>query len=73
MNIKGIRVDSGYRKLGAVVGDNAQTGINVSLLPGIKIGSGAWISPGLIVQDDVPSGYFLKNEGSVPRKDMDDK
>jgi bifunctional UDP-N-acetylglucosamine pyrophosphorylase/glucosamine-1-phosphate N-acetyltransferase len=71
-NIKGIRVDSGCRKLGAVVGDNAQTGINVSLLPGIKIGSGSWVAPGLIVQDDVPSGYFLKNEGSVSRKDLDD-
>ena len=72
MNVKGIRVDSGCRKLGAVVGDNAQTGINVSLLPGIKIGSGAWVAPGLVVQADVPSGYFLKKDGCVPRKNMDD-
>ncbi len=71
MNIKGSSVDSGCRKLGAVVGDNAQTGINVSLLPGIKIGSEAWVAPGLIVDEDVPSGYFLKKDVCVPRKDMD--
>ncbi len=72
MNIKGRSVDSGCRKLGVVVGGNAQTGINVSLLPGIKIGSEAWVAPGLVVDEDVPSGYFLKKDECVPRKDMDD-
>jgi len=70
MSIKGSGVDSGRRKLGAVVGDKAQTGINVSLLPGIKIGSGAWVAPSLVVDEDVPSGYFLKKDGCVPRKDL---
>jgi bifunctional UDP-N-acetylglucosamine pyrophosphorylase/glucosamine-1-phosphate N-acetyltransferase len=72
MNIKGSGIDSGCRKLGAVVGDNAQTGINVSLLPGIKIGSESWVAPGLVVDEDVPSGYFLKKDECVPRKDMND-
>jgi bifunctional UDP-N-acetylglucosamine pyrophosphorylase/glucosamine-1-phosphate N-acetyltransferase len=72
MNVKGSRVDSGRRKLGAVVGDNAQTGINVSLLPGIKVGSGSWIAPGIAVFEDVPSGHFLKKNECVSRKDMND-
>jgi bifunctional UDP-N-acetylglucosamine pyrophosphorylase/glucosamine-1-phosphate N-acetyltransferase len=71
MNVKGSRVDSGHRKLGSVVGENAQTGINVSILPGIKIGSEAWIAPGIAVNEDVPSGYFLKKDECVPRKDQD--
>jgi len=71
MNIKGFSVDSGCRKLGAVVGSDAQTGINVSLLPGIKIGSGAWVAPGLVVDEDVPSGYFLKKDACVLRKNVD--
>jgi bifunctional UDP-N-acetylglucosamine pyrophosphorylase/glucosamine-1-phosphate N-acetyltransferase len=71
MNIKGFSVDSGCRKLGAVVGSDAQTGINVSLLPGIKIGSGAWVAPGLVVVEDVPSGYFLKKDECVLRKNVD--
>jgi bifunctional UDP-N-acetylglucosamine pyrophosphorylase/glucosamine-1-phosphate N-acetyltransferase len=71
MNVKGSSVDSGRRKLGSVVGDNAQTGINVSLLPGVKIGSEAWIAPGIAVKEDVPSGYLLKKDECVPRKDLD--
>ena len=72
MNVKGSSVDSGLRKLGSVVGDNSQTGINVSLLPGVKIGSNVWIAPSLTVNADVPSGHFLKKDECVPRKDLDD-
>jgi bifunctional UDP-N-acetylglucosamine pyrophosphorylase/glucosamine-1-phosphate N-acetyltransferase len=48
-------VDSGQRKLGAILGDGAKTGINVSIFPGVKIGADAWIGPGAIVRADVPS------------------
>src|SRR5438309_12092578 len=53
-------VDTGRRKLGAIIGDNVRTGINVSLLPGVKIGSGSWIGPGAIVRHDVPSCARVK-------------
>jgi len=56
MTLKGKRVDSGLRKLGAIIGGHAQTGINVSLMPGVKIGSYARIWPGCIVYKDVPKG-----------------
>ena len=56
MTIKGFRVDTGLRKLGAVIGGYAQTGINVSLMPGVKVGSYARIWPGCRVMRDVPSG-----------------
>jgi len=58
--VKGRRVDTGRRKLGAIIGDNVRTGINVSLLPGVKIGSGAWIGPGVTVRRDVASGARIK-------------
>jgi bifunctional UDP-N-acetylglucosamine pyrophosphorylase/glucosamine-1-phosphate N-acetyltransferase len=60
VEIKGKRIDSGKRKFGAIIGDDVQTGINVSLMPGVKIGSSAWISPGLTVNENVESGLFLK-------------
>ena len=60
VNIKGERVDSGRRKLGTIMGDDVQTGINVSLMPGVKVGSGAWIAPGLTIYRDVPSGSFIR-------------
>ena len=54
--IKGRPVNSYRKKLGAVLGDRVRTGINVSLLPGVKLGTGAWIEPGGVVSKDVPSG-----------------
>jgi bifunctional UDP-N-acetylglucosamine pyrophosphorylase/glucosamine-1-phosphate N-acetyltransferase len=62
VEIKDKRIDSGKRKFGAIIGDDVQTGINVSLMPGVKIGSSAWISPGLTVNENVESGLFLKTK-----------
>ena len=53
-------VDSGRRKLGAIFGDDVRTGINVSVLPGVKVGRGAWIGPGVMVKRDVRSGEKVK-------------
>ena len=60
VEIKGKKIDTGRRKLGVIMGDDVQTGINVSLMPGVKVGSGAWIAPGLSVYEDVKSGAFLR-------------
>jgi UDP-N-acetylglucosamine diphosphorylase/glucosamine-1-phosphate N-acetyltransferase len=51
---------SGRRKLGAVVGAHVKTGVNVSLMPGVKIGSYSWIAPGAVVYRDVPPRSFYK-------------
>ncbi|MFW6318021.1 MAG: bifunctional sugar-1-phosphate nucleotidylyltransferase/acetyltransferase [Halorubrum sp.] len=44
--VKGDRVDTGRRKLGAVVGDEAKTGINTALNAGVKLGAGETTAPG---------------------------
>jgi bifunctional UDP-N-acetylglucosamine pyrophosphorylase/glucosamine-1-phosphate N-acetyltransferase len=53
VTIRENRLDSGRRKLGVIMGDNVQTGINVSIHPGVVIGSESWIAPGITVQRDV--------------------
>jgi len=53
MNIKGERVDSGRGKLGAIIGYNVKTGINVSIYPGVKISSGEWIKVESLVKRDI--------------------
>ena len=58
--VKGRPVDTGQRKLGAIIGDGVKTGINVSIFPGVKIGADAWIGPGAIVRTDVPSKARVK-------------
>ena len=63
MIVKDQRVDTGHRKLGIIMGDDCQTGVNVSLHPGVKVGAGAWIAPGVTVNKDVPEGILLTPEG----------
>jgi UDP-N-acetylglucosamine diphosphorylase/glucosamine-1-phosphate N-acetyltransferase len=59
MRIKGRLLNTRRNKLGTIMGDGVQTGINVSIMPGVRIGSVSWISPGAIVTKDVPSGYSI--------------
>lgn len=51
--IKGTRVNTMRKKLGAVVGDNASIGINVSVMPGRKIGIGKFVMSGTVVDKDI--------------------
>ncbi|MBI2550563.1 NTP transferase domain-containing protein [Candidatus Woesearchaeota archaeon] len=51
--IKGQLVDSGRRKLGTIIGDNAKTGIHTSIYPGRKIWPGKTTLPGAVVKKDV--------------------
>lgn len=48
--IKGRRIDTGLRKLGAIVGDDVKTGINASIDSGTIIGEGAFVGPGAYAQ-----------------------
>ena len=55
MRIRDMLVDTDLRKLGTITGDNVKTGINSSIMPGIRIASGATIPPGVVVSEDVMS------------------
>ena len=57
--VKGERVPSGRKKLGTFVGAHVRTGINVSILPGVKIGAYARIYPGAVVNRDVKKGELF--------------
>ena len=48
MEIKSMEVDTKRRKLGAIVGDDVQTGINASLNVGCAIGNNSFIGPGVV-------------------------
>ena len=59
VEVKGKLEDSGRRKLGAIIGHNVKTGINVTIYPGRKIGSNAFIGPGVIVDKNIPSNVLV--------------
>jgi len=50
--IKGNLVDTGRRKFGTVIGDNAFLGIKTTIYPGRKIGPGMTTLPGEVIRDD---------------------
>ncbi len=47
-NISVAGVDTGRRKLGAIIGDNVETGINVSINVGCIIGNNTFVGPGAV-------------------------
>lgn len=55
-NVTIANIDTGRRKLGAIIGDGVQTGINASLNVGAMIGDHSFIGPGVTV-----SGVVLPN------------
>jgi bifunctional UDP-N-acetylglucosamine pyrophosphorylase/glucosamine-1-phosphate N-acetyltransferase len=68
MQIKDKVVDSGRRKLGAILGDNVKTGIGALLMPGVKVGEGSWVGAGLVVERDVPpKTMMLRSDGKAEK------
>jgi len=53
MRVKGEKLDTGRGKLGAVIGQGAFLGVDVMTMPGLKIGEGAQVGPGVHVYSDL--------------------
>ncbi len=86
MTVNGNRIDTETDKLGAMIGTGARIGINASLMPGIRIGSNAFVGPHVYLTRDLdadkmalsPSEYrVLPNENpeldQTKRKKLFDK
>ena len=54
MMVKNEVIDSGLKKLGAVLGDKVKTGINALLMPGVKVGHDSWVGPNVVLERDLP-------------------
>ena len=48
-----------YRLGDVLIGDEVMIGANSTILPGVTIGDGAFVSAGTIVHKDVPAGAFV--------------
>ena len=65
VTVKGERIDSGLRKLGAIFGDEVKTGINTSVNPGVKIGNGSFINAGCVIYQDIDSFSLVTTETNL--------
>ena len=53
VTINGKKIDTGRRKLGVIMGDNVQTGINAMLNVGTTVGNNVFIGPGAIANNEI--------------------
>jgi len=51
--LNGKKIDTGRRKLGVIMGDNVQTGINSMINVGAMIGNNVFIGPGAIAKGEI--------------------
>jgi NDP-sugar pyrophosphorylase family protein len=58
-------IETGLRKFGAIVGDNAEVGCNSVLNPGTVIGRNSIVYPLTPVRGFVPEKHILKNTGEL--------
>ncbi|MFX1602358.1 MAG: bifunctional sugar-1-phosphate nucleotidylyltransferase/acetyltransferase [Promethearchaeota archaeon] len=55
MRYKDGEVEIPVEKFGAIIGDNVVVGVNVSVMPGMRIGEGSVIAAGCVVDQDIPA------------------
>ncbi len=70
MIVKDKVVDTGRRKLGAVLGDNVKTGIKSLFMPGVKVGANSWVGANFMVERDIPANSIvtLKQNSEIRHK-----
>ena len=72
MMVKDEIIDTGRKKLGAILGDNVKTGINALLMPGVKVGTNGWVGPNFTVNRDLPANAIAllkQDEATRERKE----
>jgi bifunctional UDP-N-acetylglucosamine pyrophosphorylase/glucosamine-1-phosphate N-acetyltransferase len=65
VRVNGNLLDTGTDKFGAIIGDNCRTGINVSIMPGVKIGPNSIIGPSVYLTNDVESNTVMRLRSSA--------
>jgi bifunctional UDP-N-acetylglucosamine pyrophosphorylase/glucosamine-1-phosphate N-acetyltransferase len=70
MMVKDQLIDTGRRKLGAILGDNVKTGIKSLFMPGVKVGVNSWVGPNFMVERDLSANTmaFFKQNCEIKEK-----
>ncbi len=68
VKVKGGKVKTGLKKMGAILGDEVEVGCGSILNPGTIVGSGTNIYPLSSVRGYVPPGSIYKKQGEVVEK-----
>jgi NDP-sugar pyrophosphorylase family protein len=62
-------VDTGYDKLGAIIGRGCRIGVNASLMPGVRVGPDSFVGPQICLRQDLEANKMVLLE---PRYRVED-
>lgn len=65
INYEGEKIETGLKKIGAMLADNVEIGCNSVLNPGTVIGSGSHVYPLSMVRGFIPAGSIYKKQGEI--------
>ena len=65
INVNGEKIETGLRKIGAILGDHVEIGCNAVLNPGTIIGTNSHVYPLSMVRGYVPSNHIYKNKSEI--------
>jgi bifunctional UDP-N-acetylglucosamine pyrophosphorylase/glucosamine-1-phosphate N-acetyltransferase len=62
-------VDTGYDKLGAIVGRGCRIGVNASLMPGVRVGPDSFVGPQVCLREDLGANKMVLLESRYQVED----
>jgi len=62
------RIETGFKKFGAIIGDNVEIGCNAVLNPGTVIGSDSIVYPLSMVRGFLPACSIYKRQGEITKR-----
>jgi NDP-sugar pyrophosphorylase family protein len=62
-------VDTGYDKLGAIMGRGCRVGVNASLMPGVRVGPDSFVGPQVCLREDLGANKMVLLESQYHVED----
>ena len=62
-------VDTGYDKLGAIIGRGCRVGVNASLMPGVRVGPDSFVGPQVCLREDLGANKMVLLESQYKIED----
>jgi NDP-sugar pyrophosphorylase family protein len=62
-------VDTGYDKLGAIIGRGCRIGVNASLMPGVRVGPDSFVGPQVCLREDLGANKMVLLESKYHVED----
>ena len=72
VQVNGERMSTGMDKLGVIMGQGCQVGINASLMPGVLVGPGAVVGPHVCLKENLAPGHRALARDGYTVEDMGD-